>query len=68
MVGEKDMSFDFGMQGNARIDAVSHKIQNFTERLWAMMRIKQLIEDMQVEENTTLKQEMKAEALALSLK
>ena len=56
------------MEETSRIDAVSDKIQNYTERLWAFMRIKELIDDMQVEEDSTTKAEMHAEALALSLK
>lgn len=53
---------------STKIDAVSHKIANFTERLWAFMRIKELIDDMQVEEDASIKEKMHAEALALSLK
>merc|ERR1719354_1245853 len=70
--GHKDqvtIDFEINPYKTSRISESQHKIEQFSERIWAFMRIKKLLGDLKaMVDDSAEKNETTAEALELSLK
>ncbi|XP_039265384.2 inter-alpha-trypsin inhibitor heavy chain H5-like [Styela clava] len=63
-----EIDFDIDPDKESEIKESPNQIQNFTEKLWAFLQLKELFLEATLENNKTLKEEINAKALNMSLK
>uniref|UniRef100_F6U637 VWFA domain-containing protein n=1 Tax=Ciona intestinalis TaxID=7719 RepID=F6U637_CIOIN len=64
---EIEMDFDIDPDATSSITESTHQIPDFTERLWAFLKVKMLLRSANIAPNETLKKSLREEALNMSL-
>uniref|UniRef100_H2ZPC9 VWFA domain-containing protein n=1 Tax=Ciona savignyi TaxID=51511 RepID=H2ZPC9_CIOSA len=63
-----EIDFDLDPTETSRIAESPHSIADFTERVWAFLKVKELLKGANIASNATLKEALREEALNMSLK